>query len=65
MRSPLRAAQANSVSVCGKMLTTGQKLTVKETAIGPRERKMEARGLIKIHNAREAGKVQIVCVLGR
>lgn len=63
-QSPLRNAQADAVSVCGSILQNGQSKTVLESAIGPRERALEARGKIKIRKSNEKGKVQIVCTLG-
>jgi len=63
LRSPLRGAQANAVSVCGKILTDGQTITVLESAIGPRERAHKAKGKIKIRPSNEKGKVQITCTL--
>jgi len=62
-RSPLLNAQADSVSVCGKFLRSGQSMTVSESAIGPRERSLETNGKIKIRPSNEKGKVQIVCAL--
>lgn len=63
-RSPLRNAQPESVSVCGKLLRRDQSLTVAESAIGPRERALEAKGKIKIRPSNKSGQVQIVCTLG-
>ena len=63
-RSPLMNAQPNSVSVLGKLLRKGQSLTVPESAIGPRERKLEARKKIKIRKSNKPGHVQVVCTLG-
>lgn len=61
--SPLRSAQPDAVSVCGKMLQKGQSLIVKESAIGPRERKLEARGKIAVRKSNKPGHLQIVCLL--
>jgi hypothetical protein len=61
--SPLRNAQASSVSVCGKMLRAGQAILVADTAIGPRERKLVETGKIRIRSSNELGKVQITCTL--
>ena len=61
--SPLRSAQPNAVSVCGKLLCKGQSLTVKESAIGPRELKLAARGKISIRKSNKPGHKQIVCLL--
>lgn len=63
-KSPLHNAQPRSVSVCGKLLRSGQSLTVPESAVGPRERVMETKGKIKIRPSNEKGKLQIVCTLG-
>lgn len=62
--SPLRSKSANAVSVCGKILQRGQTITVVETAVGPRERKMAEGGRISIRASNEKGKVQIVCTIG-
>lgn len=62
--TPLRSAQPNAVSVCGKMLTKDQTLTVAESAVGPRERKLEERGKIAIRKSNQKGMVQITCTLG-
>lgn len=64
MKSPLRQATADSVSVCGKILKAGQSVTVVASAIGPRERKAEERKRISIRPSNEKGKVQILCILG-
>ena len=61
--SPLRTSQADSVSVCGKLLKKGQALTVAESAIGPREKKLISRGKIKIRKSNKTGHVQVVCTL--
>lgn len=61
--SPLRNAQPNAVSVCGKLLQKGQAMTVKESAIGPRERKLAARKKIALRKSNKPGHVQIVCLL--
>ena len=62
--SPLSSAQPDSVSVCGRLLRKGQAITVHETAIGPRERKMETRRRISIRPSNKEGYVQVVCTLG-
>lgn len=64
-RSPLRNAQPDAVSVCGKILRNGQSITVPESAVGPRERAMESKGKVKIRTSNEKGKLQIVCTLGQ
>jgi hypothetical protein len=64
-RSPLRNAQPNSVSVCGKLLQTGQSIQVPEAAVGPREKRMESRKKISIRKSNKKGHVQITCTLGR
>jgi hypothetical protein len=61
--SPLRSAQANAVSVCGKLLQKGQSITVKASAVGPREKTLQARGKIAIRKSNKDGHVQIVCLL--
>ncbi len=61
--SPLRSAQANSVSVCGKILRSGQSITVPEGAVGPRERKLVSRKKISVRKSNKPGHVQIVCTL--
>ena len=63
--SPLRTAQPNALSICGKILLQGQTLTVPATAIGPRERKAEEKGKISIRPSNKEGQVQIVCLLER
>lgn len=63
-KTPLRQAKAESVSVCGKMLKKGQSITVLDTAIGPRERKMAERGRITIRASNKKGHSQIVATLG-
>jgi len=62
-KSPLRTAQADSVSVCGKLLRRGQSLTVKESAIGPKERRLKAAGKISFRDSNKPGHVQVVCTL--
>jgi hypothetical protein len=61
--SPLYSAQPDCISVCGKMLKRGQVISVPASAIGPRERRMEAKGKILIRKPTSDGKVQIVCTL--
>lgn len=63
-RSPLLSAQPQAVSVCGKLLRSGQSLLVPESAIGPRERSMERKGKIRFRISNEKGKIQIVCTIG-
>jgi hypothetical protein len=46
------------------MLRKGNTITVDETAIGPREKGLEARGKISIRKSNTAGKVQVTCTLG-
>jgi hypothetical protein len=62
-KSPLRTAQPNTVSVCGKLLQSGQAITVPESAIGAREKKLVARGKIKTRKSNKPGHVQVVCTL--
>ena len=62
--SPLVGAQANSVSVCGKILQSGQSIVVPESAIGPRERRAEEKGKITLRHTNTTGEVQICCTLG-
>jgi hypothetical protein len=64
-RSPVQSAQPNSVSICGKLLQPGQSITVPESAIGPRERKAESRGKIRVRSSNKPGHVQVVCTLKR
>ena len=61
--SPLRSAQPASVSVCGKILSKGQSITVSETAIGPRERKLASRKKVSIRKSNKPGHLQITCTL--
>ena len=61
-QSPLRSAQPNSVSVCGKILRKGQSLTVAESAIGPREQKMVSRKQLQIRKSNKPGFVQLVAL---
>lgn len=63
LRSPLRGAKADSVSACGKLLRSGQSIEVAESAIGQREKTLEARGKIKIRPSSKKGQVQVVCTL--
>ena len=62
-KSPLEKAKADAVSVCGKILKSGQTITVAESAIGPREQKLEARGKISIRPSNKKGHVQVTCKL--
>jgi hypothetical protein len=62
-RSPLRTAQADSVSVCGRLLKKGQSLTVAKSAIGPREQKLISRGKVTLRKSNKPGFVQVVCTL--
>jgi len=62
-QSPLMNAQPNAVSVCGKLLTKGQAVTVPESAIGPKEKKAHARGRISVRPSNMTGFVQVVCTL--
>lgn len=61
--SPLRSAQADAVSVCGKILRKGQSLTVPATAIGTREKQLASRGKISIRDSNKTGHKQVVCTL--
>ena len=63
LKSPLRSAKPNAVSVCGKILTKGQTISVPETAIGPREKQLEAQKKISIKDSNKKGQVQITCTL--
>ena len=58
-RQDLSDRKVSSMSVCGKMLRKGQTITVSESAIGERERKMERRKRIRIIKSNKKGKVQI------
>jgi hypothetical protein len=58
-RNDLAQRSVSSYSVCGKMLRRGQTILVDATAIGPREKKMEKRGKIRISASNKKGKVQI------
>ena len=58
-RKDLKSRNVSSVSVCGKMLRLGQSITVKASAVGDRERKMESRGRIKILKSNKKDMVQI------
>lgn len=62
-RSPLLSAKPKSVSVCGKILQSGQSLLVDESSVGPKERLHESRGRIRIRPSNEKGKLQITCKL--
>lgn len=59
-QSPLRSAQPNTLSVCGKLLRKGQAITVTESAIGPRERTMLARKQIGKRESNQSGYVQLI-----
>lgn len=61
--SPLLSAKPNSLSVCGKILQSGQSLLVDESAVGPKERLHETKGRILIRSSNQKGKLQIVCKL--
>ena len=61
-RADLDKRRASSVSVCGKMLRKGQSLPVLKSAVGPRERKLESRGLIKILSSNTKDQVRILAV---
>jgi hypothetical protein len=63
LRSPLAKRKASSVSVCGKLLQSGQSITVSESAVGPRERKLADKGRIRIRSSNQKGKVQILCTM--
>ena len=62
-QSPLRSAQPGAVSACGKLLKAGHSIPVRKSAIGPRERKAQARGKIAIRKSNKDGFVQVVCTL--
>jgi len=62
-KSPLRSAQPDSVSVCGRLLRKGQAITVKESAIDAKVKKAEARGKVRIRKSNKPGHVQVVCTL--
>jgi hypothetical protein len=62
-KSPLRNAQPNSLSVCGRLLRSGQSATVNSAAIGKRERSLAQRGKIRIRPSNAEGKVQITCTV--
>jgi hypothetical protein len=62
-KSPLRNAQANSISVCGRLLSSGQSTTVNSTAVGTRERALAKRGKIRIRPSNVEGSLQITCTL--
>lgn len=59
-QSPLRSAQPQTRSVCGKLLRKGQSVTVAESAIGPREMKMLERKQLVKRKSNKAGFVQLV-----
>jgi hypothetical protein len=59
-KSPLRSAQPDTLSVCGKLLRKGQSVTVTESAIGPRERTMLARKQLGKRKSNKPGHVQLV-----
>lgn len=61
--SPLRGAQVDSISACGKVLRSGQSITVPESAIGPREKKLVSQKKLSIRTSNTAGHVQVVCTL--
>ena len=61
--SPLASKASQSVSVCGKMLMRGKTILVPESAVGPRERKMEKNGKIAIRKSNTKGMLQILCTL--
>lgn len=64
-RSPLHSAKPDAVSVCGKILKAGQTITVADSAIGERERKMATKGSITIRASNKKGQSQIVCTVGQ
>ena len=61
--SPLRSAKADAVPVCGRLLKRGQSMVVAESAIGARELKLAAKGKVRIIDAQQKGKKQIICLL--
>lgn len=61
-QSPLHNAQADALSVCGRLLKRGQVMLVPESAIGSRERKLEQRKLIAIRKSNKPGFLQIVAL---
>jgi hypothetical protein len=62
-RSPLAKSRPQSLSVCGKILKSGQTMLVPSSAIGSRERKMEAKSKIVIRSSNKKGMVQVVCTV--
>lgn len=62
-KSPLRNAVPNAVSVCGKILQAGQTVLVDTSAVGPKERALEAKGKIRITSSNTPSKTQVRCVL--
>lgn len=58
-RRDLDNRHVDSVSACGKMLRKGQAITVQESAVGDRERKMQERGKIRILPSNKKGFVQV------
>jgi hypothetical protein len=58
--SPLRSAQADTRSVCGKLLRKGQSVTVLPSALGEREKTMIARGQIYPRSSNKPGYIQLV-----
>lgn len=63
-KTPLRQASAEAVSVCGKILKKGQSITVLDSAIGEREKKMASRGRIAIRASNKKGHSQVVATIG-
>ena len=61
--SPLAKKKANAISACGKILQKGQSLVVEDSAIGPREQRLEAKGKLRIRPSNKKGHVQITCTL--
>ena len=61
--SPLRNAQPDTLSVCGKLLRPGQVMTVPQTAIVPRETRLIKRRKIATRPANKNGMIQVVCLL--
>lgn len=62
-RSPLLLAQPNAVSVCSKMLSAGETITVSERTLGKAERQLEKNGKITIRPSNKKGFVQVTCTL--
>ena len=60
--SNLHARKVSTFSVCGVLVSKGSPVTVDAGKVDAFARKLESRGLLKIVDSNEKGKVQLVCI---